>query len=108
MNDVPTSQTAPSEVSEISRGVVKEVAATLGTSPVELTPPLYEVIDPDALERLFQSRDGRPRFSSGEVEFTYAGCRVTVYSSGEVTASPDPDAANRQSARAAEPPGTEQ
>jgi hypothetical protein len=46
-------------------------------------PPLYESIDPDALDALFESADG----NSVQVEFEYAGRHVVVDSSGRVGVS---------------------
>lgn len=51
--------------------------------------PLYEVIDPDALEGLFERRrDGTPR-TRGRLVFTLAGCEVVVHADEavEVTSS---------------------
>jgi hypothetical protein len=62
----------------LSRAVVEAVAARDGIDPVDVETPLYEVVDPDALDALF---DGR----AGEVTFEYSGYRVTVTESGEVT-----------------------
>ena len=41
---------------------------------VDELPPLYEAIDPDALEALFVTHD-----TAGRVKFQYAGTIVTVY-----------------------------
>lgn len=49
--------------------------------------PLYTVIDPDALEALFQPiADGPHR--DGSVQFRYAGCEVTVRSNGRIRVRP--------------------
>ena len=51
---------------------------------VEDLGPLYDVIDPEALDALFAPRaDGSPR-PVGEVSFQYAGYWVTVSSGGAV------------------------
>lgn len=50
--------------------------------------PLYEVVDPDALDKLFRSREAR----SSRVKFRYCGCEVSAVSAGEVTVSVAPDA----------------
>ncbi|QCS41689.1 HalOD1 output domain-containing protein [Natrinema versiforme] len=60
--------------------VVEGVAAHEGVDPVELEPPLHEVIDTDALDALFQSTGD----SSATIEFTYRGKRVCVDDSGQV------------------------
>ena len=62
---------------DVSSAVVLAVADATDTSPFEL-PPLYDSIDPDALDAVFQSGvDGRSR-SEISVTFTMAGCTVTV------------------------------
>lgn len=64
--------------------VIETVADALETDPRELG-PLYEAIDPDALDRLFES----PRqFASGCVTFTFEGCEVTVDANGWIAVSP--------------------
>lgn len=62
--------------------VLERVAEQRGVDPVEL-PPLYESIDPDALETLFAPAGTRSR-NAGRVTFEYAGCRVTVGTDGTV------------------------
>lgn len=70
----------------LSGKVLDTVAACKNTEPIELEPPLYEVIDPDALDNLFTpKRDGRVRMG-GEVRFTYCGHEIRVTSNGEVRA----------------------
>lgn len=65
--------------------VVSAVARELNTDPLEL-PPLYNVVDGDSLESWVETSE------DGELTFSYAGVRVTVYSSGtvEVQESPSP------------------
>ncbi|WP_254761619.1 HalOD1 output domain-containing protein [Natrinema marinum] len=75
-----------------SMQVVRAVAAEEGVDPVELQPPLHEVVDADALDELCsQAAD-----SSGParaVEFAYRGKRVCIDSEGnvEVVISADPN-----------------
>jgi hypothetical protein len=64
-----------------SRAVVETVADAEGVDPVDLEPPLYEVIDAEALDRLF-------RGGAGEVTFEYAGYEVTVDSEARVALAP--------------------
>lgn len=66
--------------------VVAGVAAVTNTEP-EALPALYEVIDPDCLDQLFESasRDQGPALA---VSFSFAGCAVRVTGSGEVTVRP--------------------
>ena len=65
-----------------SHRVITAVAEETGNDPTEVG-PLYHVIDPDALDRLFSSTGKNVR-SGGSVEFTFAGCDVVVHGSGEV------------------------
>lgn len=39
---------------------------------------LFEVVDPDALDALFEPVDNEAPRSLGHVSFVYKGCRVTV------------------------------
>lgn len=49
--------------------------------------PLYDSIDPDALDRLFEPHDRGLR-DGGRVTFSFAGHRVTVQGDGSVFVSP--------------------
>jgi len=71
--------------------VVNTVAETKGVSPEDLT-PLADVIDPDALEALFES----PSDHRQELRFEYEGCTVIVTNDTGVTvrAHADRHAAN--------------
>jgi hypothetical protein len=62
---------------QVSEGVVRAVARRTHRDGAEL-PPLYDCIDPDALDSLIN------RMSDGEVSFTYANCDVAVGSDGTV------------------------
>lgn len=67
--------------------IVEHVAATTGRDAVRL-PPIYECIDPDAVESLVESAENA---SALALRFTYADRIVTVDGSGtvEVTAEID-------------------
>lgn len=67
----------------ISLKVVEKVADREGTDPAELHPPLYTVIDTEALDSLFQSTASTVR-ANGTVEFQYHGYKIRVDGSGEV------------------------
>lgn len=63
-----------------SEQVVETIAGRAGVSPTELS-PLYEVIDPDALDALFTNgatRDG----NHVTIEFAYQDIAVCVEGSG--------------------------
>jgi hypothetical protein len=57
--------------------VVRTVATRKGVGVADLD-PLFEVVEPDALDALFNSSDGY-------VTFPYCGYEVTVDASGAVT-----------------------
>jgi len=61
--------------------IIDRIAKREEIQPVELSPPLYNVVDPEALEALLES-------DSVEVTFTYAGYTVTVHSGGTVRVKP--------------------
>lgn len=71
---------------DISDTVVTAVATATGTDPLELD-PLYTVVDPDALDGMFQPSIGAPP-TDLEVRFSMAGCQVTVHADGEVAVTP--------------------
>jgi len=54
-----------------STAIVEAVAETTGVDPLDC-PPLWEVVDPEALDALFLEG------TRGTVTFEYAGCRVAV------------------------------
>ena len=66
-----------------SERVVEAVAAIEGCDPLLLEPPLYQAVDPDALDSLFPDRQ-QPT-GAGRVSFTYLGHDVVVYDDGSVT-----------------------
>ena len=62
--------------------VVEAVAAERGVDPLSLKPPLYEVLDPEALDALCD----RPKRTGAPVRitFSYAGCTVIVDTNGSI------------------------
>jgi len=64
----------------LSTSVVQAVATALGTDPLSLDERLYDVLDPDALDRLFGGEETGPRTLS----FDLAGCSVTVHGDGRI------------------------
>ncbi|WP_290810590.1 HalOD1 output domain-containing protein [Halovivax sp.] len=69
---------------ELGVRIVTEVAAREGVDPAELTPPLHAVVDPEALDALFEPTSAGNRPSDGWVRFTYNGYEVTVAADGAV------------------------
>lgn len=75
----------PSE--STSSAVVRAVSAVEGRDSRSL-PPLGEVLDPDALNAVFDSRaDGTPR-PGGRLTFVYSKCRITVDNGEYITLQP--------------------
>ncbi|MFB9807991.1 HalOD1 output domain-containing protein [Haladaptatus pallidirubidus] len=50
--------------------------------------PLYEVVDPDALDSLFAPTYTGGTRTDGRVQFAYAGYEVVIHSTGDVNVSP--------------------
>ena len=67
-----------------SHAVVTALAAVTGKGLTEIE-PLYDVVDPDALDALFQHGSGDSK-SGMAVSFELDSSDVTVYSTGEVVA----------------------
>jgi hypothetical protein len=65
----------------LSDAVLREVAEAEGVSPEALNPPLFDVVDPDALDSVFNAETGR-------VSFEYHGYWVTVDHAGSVSVEP--------------------
>ncbi|PGF14645.1 hypothetical protein CP556_20700 [Natrinema sp. CBA1119] len=65
--------------------IVEEIANREGTSPTQLSPPLHSVIDPDALNSLFQSTASASLEREGSISFTYCGYNVHVDSNANIT-----------------------
>lgn len=87
MSDKIQYPTSPSTGESICTTVVTAVAEAKGVDPMDLNHRLNDVVDPDALERIFQKpAQGQPR-TIGEVNFTLADCEVTVAATGQVTVS---------------------
>lgn len=87
---MPTSEMANSRTSEtdsVSQAVVSAVADATGMEPTRLE-PLYHTLDPDALDQIFQTPSRSVTRTDGRIDFTMAGCAVTVYANGEVDVVP--------------------
>lgn len=66
-----------------SVAIVEAVADLEGADPADLEPSLAEVIDPDALDKLFADRHaGHDR--AGRVSLRYAGHDVVIHGDGRV------------------------
>lgn len=61
----------------VSGAIVRAVSAVDGREPSSL-PPLTRILDPEAVDALFDSQpDGEPRIG-GRLSFIYNHCRVTL------------------------------
>ncbi|WP_121822343.1 HalOD1 output domain-containing protein [Halostella salina] len=76
-----------------SEAVLTAVATASGDEPLpsaatgsdDVLPPLYDAVDPDALDALFrQESEQQPGFG-GEVTFPYHGYEVTVHGGDHLT-----------------------
>lgn len=67
----------------VSERVVSTVAELIGSEPLALE-PLYETVDPDALNTLFEPGPDHSDRASRRVEFSYHGCTVVVSADGAV------------------------
>ena len=59
----------------VVEGVVRAVATATGRDMLELR-PLFDVIDPDAIETLFDSGSAGDTTPDATLTFTYEGCTV--------------------------------
>ena len=64
-----------------SNAVVDAVSVVSDVEPTELT-PLYDAVDPDALDSIFTRRGPSPVPPEGRVEFPYNGHRIVVKANG--------------------------
>ena len=79
MNPQPRAEPLFADDVEPSTRVIGTVADELGVDPLEC-PPLYDHVDPTALNALFDGRSA----THGTVTFEYAGYTVTVTSEGDI------------------------
>lgn len=64
--------------------VVEAVANAEGIDPVDLEPPLYDAVDPNAIDELFAPMATSNGSRHGRLSFRYRGYDVTVRSDGTV------------------------
>jgi hypothetical protein len=69
-----------------SLAVIEAITVAANRQPLE-GPPLYDAIDSEALDTLFDGSEERPP-AQLEVTFTYDGFDVTVSGAGQVTVRP--------------------
>ncbi|WP_081443517.1 HalOD1 output domain-containing protein [Haloterrigena turkmenica] len=67
-----------------SQAIIRGIAAVKGVPPRNFQ-PLYDSVDPEALDGLLEH--SRRHSTDTSVEFTHDGCSVLVRSDGEITIS---------------------
>ncbi|WP_227380251.1 HalOD1 output domain-containing protein [Haladaptatus halobius] len=78
-------------VDELTTSITRSVSAVTGDPPQEFG-PLYDVIDPDALEDLFDKfRRNAPDHGGVYVTFKFASCEIAVSWDGEIQITPPQD-----------------
>jgi hypothetical protein len=78
----------------LSTFVVHEVAEREGVDPLDLDQRLSDVVDPEALDRLFEPRADGNSDRGLEITFRFCGYRIVVRSPDEIRISRDPDGAD--------------
>jgi hypothetical protein len=82
---LPVHRRAGSDGGAVSLAVVEALAEARGVSPLELDPPLFDAVDPEALDELFAASDA---VSKGRVVFTVDDHEVTVTADDDVYVEP--------------------
>jgi hypothetical protein len=70
---------------KLSDKVVERVAEAEGVDASELETPLFEAVDPDALDRIFEPIKKKSERNQGQIQFPYHGYRVVVTAEENVT-----------------------
>lgn len=64
------------------RSLTEQIIGTIseheGVDPLEITPPIYDVIDPDAAETLFSDQSKHEPDEGVQLTFSYNGYTITV------------------------------
>jgi hypothetical protein len=68
-----------------SQKVLERVAELEDAEPHELEEPLFETVDPDALDQVFRTQPDGPRRAEGRIQFSYYGYEVVAYADGRVS-----------------------
>jgi len=77
-----------------TQAVIKAVAEAENLDPIDLNSPLYDAINPEALNSLFDSHAGKETQPNGKVIFEFHGYVVIVTSDGNVVLEDDIDDVN--------------
>lgn len=68
----------------VSQTIVRALAEAEGTAPMQLSPPIYEAINPEALNQFIHSLST----DDSGVSFEYNGYGVLVSGNGDVEVTP--------------------
>lgn len=79
----------------VTERVLSAVARSQGVEPHELEPSLYDVINPDALRRLYEDSN-QAKEAGLSLQFTYNRHVVEINSAGDVTVSEAPQNGRRR------------
>jgi len=79
----------PSPTDSLSETVVHAVAETKGVDPLDLNERLYDCINPDALDVLFEPTAECNGSRSGTLVFSMDGCRVEIESDRTILVTPE-------------------
>lgn len=71
----------------MSQTVIEAVVEATNRDATDLE-QLFDVVDPDALEKLVESHSPVEDGSALTISFHYGGCRVIIRQGGEVIATP--------------------
>jgi len=82
---MPVHRRAGSDSGAVSLAVVEALAEAQDVSPLELDPPLFDAVDPEALDGLFAASDA---IVEGRIVFTVDGYEVTVTAENDVYVEP--------------------
>lgn len=95
--NLPTTVERSAENESLPETVVWAVADAKGVDPMDIDEPLYDSVDPDALERLFG--EDSPQFDA-RLTFTLADCDVVIRGDRTVVVRPPNDATTAATATA--------
>ena len=71
----------------VSTAVLSAVSSVTGVPAKELTPPLYQLVEPDSLNDIFFKTDSYER-AAGVVAFEMEECLVVLYAGGPIAVRP--------------------
>ncbi len=95
MTSTVATQSEPIDCESLCEEIVSAVARAEGVDPLAVSPQLYDVIDPDSLEKLFEQSSADTGLT---VSFRYGDWCVTI-DSGNVTVTDDTEAARTEPVR---------